>query len=168
MVLGNDIDLDWCVVETASMVQEAEKQLGSSRLRFSSSLDEAKTLLGEVDLIFSSGTLHCTDDPLNYLRKLLDMGARRVFLTRTSFSEDNKTYIFIQKSKLSHNGPGPLPQDFKDTDIFYPNVFVPVSEIKELIYRSGYTIRLEINEDQNVYQFGKYTFSMYGFFFEKV
>ena len=167
MAFGNDIDLHWCVVETPSMAQEAERQLASSRLRFASSLDEAKTILGEVNLIFSSGTLHCTDDPLKYLAKLLSLEAKKIFLTRTSFSEDHKRMIFLQKSRLSHNGPGALPQGFQDADIFYPNVFVPISEVKDLILRSGYTIRLEINEDSDVYKFGENTFSMYGFLCEK-
>ena len=163
-----DVELSWCVVETPAMAKMAKCELETTSLRFAPSIDEAVSILGEVDLIFSSGTLHTTDNPLKHLKELIDVSAKNIFITRTSFSQDDQEHVFIQNSLLSHNGPGELPEGFKDKNIFYPNVFVPISKSKELILSSGYSIRFEIIEERNVYKFGSSTFSMYGFYCEKI
>ena len=167
LAFENELDLNWCVVETQAMTLLAKKELSSTKLSFSSSLDKAKKILGKIDLIFTIGTLHCTDDPIKYSSDLLALGAPKLFITRTSFNDKNVNDIFVQKSKLSHNGPGPLPAVSKDRDIFYPSVFVPISDIRKVIIDNGYKIRFEIVEDVNVYKFYDRVFSMYGFFFEK-
>ena len=164
LALGEDIELNWCVVETQAMALLAQQNLSSTKLSFCSSLNEAEKILGKIDLIFTSGTLHCTDDPIKNLSDLFALRAPRLFITRTCFNDKNMKEVFVQSSKLSHNGPGPLPSGFKDRDIFYPNVFVPISDIRKVIGDCGYKIRFEIIEDANAYQFGDRVFGMYGFF----
>jgi putative methyltransferase (TIGR04325 family) len=167
IAFGGTVNLNWAVVETHSMAQLAQKELSQPNLTFLSDLTLAKQLLGNIDLVFTSGTLHCTDDPLARLRDLLSLNPSKLFITRTCFNDSSSTKVFIQKSRLSQNGPGPLPEGFKDRDIFYPNVIVPISDIRTLIEESGYSIRFQIVEDRGVCKSGSSSFNMYGLFCEK-
>ena len=45
LAFGHEVDLNWCVVETRAMPLLAQKKLSSTKLSFSSSLDEAKKSL---------------------------------------------------------------------------------------------------------------------------
>ena len=116
-----------------------------------------------MDVVFTSGALHCCPDPLSFLNQLLSVEAKYLFITRTSFSEGNKVLVNVQESLLSSNGPGPLPKKFVDKAVFYPNVFVPKSEVERLISEK-YTIRFKILEDRAAYQVGGKSIDMFGYF----
>ena len=54
------VELDWRVVETPAMVAEAKRQgLETDELHFFDNLDTA-TEKGDIDLVFASGSVHCT------------------------------------------------------------------------------------------------------------
>ena len=92
---------------------------------------------------------------MHYLEKLLQIRAKRVFITRTAFNQEDECLVTIQKSRLSHNGPGDLPDGFIDRDVFYPNVFVPLSSVQKLILDNGYQIRYLMVEEQGYAVRGK-------------
>lgn len=160
--LDPTVALRWNVVETPAMASEAER-LKNLELNFFSNIDDATSDLNEVDIVFSSGALHCTPDPSSFLDGLLSIGARRLFITRTAFNDESEILVNVQKSFLSSNGPGPLPSGFVDKAVFYPNVFIPFNGVLSAIQRQ-YNIRFAILEDRNAYRVGNKGIHMYGIF----
>lgn len=160
--LEPSIALHWNVVETPAMVAGA-KHLETDELKFFDDIDTAAKNLKEVDIVFTSGALHCCPEPSSFLDKLIAINAKCLFITRTSFNEGSDTLVNVQKSFLSSNGPGPLPSKFIDKAVFYPNVFVPLTEVEDTIQRR-YNIRFKIIEDKAAYTVGGKPIDMYGFF----
>jgi len=160
--LGADITLLWNVVETPTMAKEGNR-IGNNELKFFDDIEKARLDLGEVDFVFASGALHCCPDPLLFLKKLINLKAKYLFITRTSFIESAEQIANIQKSFLSTNGPGPLPAGFKDKVVFYPNVFVPKQKVEEMLCEY-YQISFSILEDRAAYKVGDKEIDMYGYF----
>jgi putative methyltransferase (TIGR04325 family) len=160
--LGNDLKLRWNVVETTSMAREAQK-LSTSELKFFDDIDSAKKDLGEVDFVFTSSALHYCSDPLFFLDKLLAIRAEHLFITRTGFTSQSDQIVTIQKSRLSENGPGPLPVGFSDKLVYYPSVFVPRKKVEEML-RERYSVGFCILEGESVYRAGSENINMYGYF----
>ena len=164
-VFGQRIKLNWRVVETPEMVKVA-RELQNKHLKFFDSIEQVKNDLNQVDLVFTSGALHCCPDPLSYLNKLLEVRAKFFVVTRTALSTDMvQDFVLLQTSMLSDNGPGPMPKRLRSIDraVRYPNVMVPKEKVCAMISDS-YDIVLEINEDKNAYISEKsYAFDMYGF-----
>ncbi|MDA1046763.1 MAG: methyltransferase, TIGR04325 family [Verrucomicrobia bacterium] len=160
--LDPSVALHWNVVETPAMVAEA-KHLETDELKFFDDIDTASKNLKEVDIVFTSGALQYCPDPSSFLNDLIAINARCLFITRTSFNEGSDTLVNVQKSFLSSNGPGSLPSKFIDKAVFYPNVFVPLTEVEDTIQRR-YDIRFKIVEDKAAYTVGGKRIDMYGFF----
>lgn len=113
------ISLNWHVVETPQMVLSAiDKKLNNSELHFINSLTDINT---KIDFIHSSGVLQYVPDPYLYLIKLIQLKANWVFFNRMMFNENDRDFITIQKSNLSSNGPGPLPEGYSDMVLSYPH-----------------------------------------------
>ncbi len=110
-------------VETPAMVKAANANLACRGLRFFESIEEAQEDMGIVDLVFASGSLQYTPDPLAMLRRLVSIEAPHLYITRTSFNDQQETMFALQHSRLSHNGPGPLPEGFNDEGVSYPVTF---------------------------------------------
>lgn len=108
--------LEWTVVETPAMVARAAP-LANDELRFVTSLAGQ-----QPDVVHSSGTLQCVDDPLGYLRQLVDLGAEHIVLNRLGLSLGDQV-VAIHDSMLSWNGPGPMPAGMPDRLVRYPFVF---------------------------------------------
>lgn len=68
----------------------------------------AVSLLGGVDLLFSSGTLQYVPDPTSCLSSLLSVGATNLFIGRMALSSAG-AFAQVQTSRLSDNGPGLMP-----------------------------------------------------------
>jgi putative methyltransferase (TIGR04325 family) len=164
-ILPSTIELDWYVVESSELCA-ASQQLIVPELKFFDSIIEASKELQVVDLIFTSSTLQYTPNPLKSLEELLKINARYLFITRTPMSDHDETIVCVQKSMLAENGPGPLPPEFKNQEIYYPVTYVPVKEIEDLI-KIFYQIRLKIIEDQGSLLFGHARLNNYfGYFCE--
>lgn len=159
---GKRVSLKWNVVETTAMANEAQR-MANQNLKFFDNVTEAVKDLGEVDLVFTSGTLHCCPEPLIFLRKLLEVKAKYFFITRTCFADSPEQIANIQKSFLSTNGPGPLPSGFKDKAVFYPNVFVSKQKVEEMLCEF-YDIQFKTIEDKAVYIVNKKEVDMSGYF----
>lgn len=161
--LGDQCDIKWNVVETESMC-EAGAAIADQSLRFFKDIATAEADLGHVDLILTSSALQYCPNPLNYLRDLLKVSAKYLYITRTPFFSGSRTLVSIQSSMLSHNGPGALPIGYQDREILYPISFVPLVEVEELI-NEKYNIRFKITEDPaNLFIEGQPVNSYYGFF----
>ncbi len=167
LALGSNVELRWVVVETPSMCSEAKQHIRTNNLTFSESISEAVESEGEFDLVFSSGALQCCPNPISISKSLFDVGARNVFVTRTAFSLDGSTLHTIQRSKLSHNGPGPMLEGVKDRDVSYPLVLSPLSEFEKTLFQTGYGIRFRMIEETSVYVVNGLPFHMYGYFCER-
>lgn len=161
-VLDPSITLSWNVVETRAMAKEA-KRLENWELRFFDCIEEASKNLTNVDLLFTSGALHCCAAPLETLERILKVQAAFLYICRTSFTHGEETLYVRQNSKLSDNGPGPLPAGFNDDTVGYPAVFVPKSKAEALI-SNYYDIRFSSVEDLSAYTVGHKTLDMYGYF----
>lgn len=160
-ILGRRFPIKWNVVETSEMVNQATS-MSTENLGFFEKIDQAKRSLGIVDLVFSSGTLHCCPDPFSALQDILNVDAEFVFITRTALLDREQTIIHIQKSNLSENGPGALDAGIKDSSILYPNVFVP-RKIFEKKLSENYEIQFSILEGVG-YRLQHDTVNLYGYF----
>jgi len=143
------IRIYWNVVETPAMAQAAGR-LAKQGLKFYSDLTDAARSLSPLDLVLASGSIHVCEDPIGKLDSLISLQAEHLILTRTCFLDTQESLFLTQKSRLSENGPGPLPGEFQDRKVSYPNYFVPkqhaVSRL-ELHYRPI----LDLIEERNVF-----------------
>jgi putative methyltransferase (TIGR04325 family) len=154
--------LKWNVVETKAMANEA-KRIANNNLKFFDNIADATKDLGLVDLVFTSGALHCCPQPLLFLKELIDVKAKYLFISRTSFTDSSGQVVSIQKSYLSTNGPGPLPSGFKDKAVYYPTVFVPRQQVEEML-SEHYHIKYKIIEDKAAFIVGSKEIDMFGYF----
>lgn len=120
--INKALKLNWVVVETPTMVKYA-KELENDELSFCDNLEEATSKLGNIDLLHTSGTLQCVDDPYKYLRSLLNCKAKYILFNRLGLNKQDKDIITIHSSKLSWNGIGALPEGYRDRWIRYPFTF---------------------------------------------
>jgi len=143
---GDAIDLKWNVVETTAMARKA-KEISNEKLNFFDSIKQAKKDFGVVDLVFSSGTLHCCPNPISFLEELINVKAKFIFITRTALIEQEETVVQIHRSTLANNGPGPLKPGIKNATIHYPNVFISRRSFEDKISES-YDIKFSILEEE--------------------
>lgn len=164
LALPTSVQINWAVVEITEMAKEARK-IESEKLRLYFNTLEALEHLEAVDLVYSSGALHCCEYPLDKLREICCLSARYVFITRTAFTDSNETLINIQKSYLSTNGPGPLPKGFTDKEVLYPNVFVPRKDVEKVLLQN-YQIRFKTLEENATYRTNGHSVNLYSYFCE--
>jgi putative methyltransferase (TIGR04325 family) len=150
--LGKTQPLRWAVVETPAMVRAAAPMRDGS-LEFFDDMDAARDYLGAIDLTFTSSALHYCQAPLAVLDRLGTLRAQHLVITRTAFGDGVNTLFSVQKSRLSSNGPGPLPAHIADRDICYPSVFAPRHDAERLLH-SNYVIRARLDEEAEVFRVG--------------
>ena len=160
--LGKDTKLKWNVVETTAMVNEA-KDIANNNLKFFDSIAEASKDLGNIDLIFTSSALQYCSNPMAFLKQLIDVSAKYIYITRTPFSNSNHTIITTQESRLSANGPGPLSNKYKDRTIKYPITYASRQAIEKILSEK-YEIRFKTQEGEGVFKKPNTTISMDGYF----
>lgn len=150
---GINIKFKWIVVETSEMVNSAKKHgLENEELFF---VDSIKKINNSIDLVHSSGALQYVPDWIDYLKSLLRLNAKYMLFNRMMFNENDRTFVTIQKSKLSDNGPGPMPEKYKDKDIFYPHTTISYSSFNEAIKEKGYVLEWSFEEHSGSYQINK-------------
>lgn len=163
--LGDTCKIKWNIVETESMCQSG-KAMADESLKFFNTISSAQEDLGCVDLLLSSSALQYCPDPIAYLKELLAVSAKYIYITRTPFFPGKQTLVSVQSSLLSHNGPGPLPPGYCDQEILYPITFVPLEKVEALI-QEKYTIRFKVLEDSaNLFIDKQPVNAYYGFFCE--
>jgi putative methyltransferase (TIGR04325 family) len=156
------LDLKWNVVETTAMANIAGVRR-DPKLKFFDDIQAAQDDLGTVDLVFSSGTLHCCHDPLAILKDLINVNPKYIFITRTALIEQKESVVIIQKSSLSSNGPGPLNSETKDAEIYYPNVLVCRESFEEAL-TERYEIKFKVVEDVAVFRAREEAVNLHGYF----
>ncbi|MBK7964355.1 MAG: hypothetical protein IPK10_02920 [Bacteroidetes bacterium] len=57
---------------------------------------------------------------------------------RMMFNEDDRDFVTVQKSYLSSNGPGKLPQGYQDKLISYPHTTMSFQKFNQTIINKGY------------------------------
>jgi putative methyltransferase (TIGR04325 family) len=162
IALGNETVLNWSVVETTAMMKKA-KQLENNELKFYNSIHLAQKELVNVDLVFTSGALHCCPNPTESLEQLININAKYIFITRTAFNNSNSEIISTQISNLSENGVGPLPIGYKNKKLKYPVTFISKALVESMLSKK-YNIQFTIAEDKEIYRVLNKTFDMYGYF----
>jgi putative methyltransferase (TIGR04325 family) len=161
-LLRDQVKLQWYVVETSGMAGKG-KELENDELRFFNNLSVARTEIGQVDLVHSSGTLQYVSDPYETLKDLVDCKAQYVFLTRLGLTIGERDLISVQESRFSENGPGVLPDGMIDGIARYP-IFVARKSRVEEILAARYEIRIQFHEDQGAYHLKDHSINMYGYF----
>jgi putative methyltransferase (TIGR04325 family) len=144
--LAPEVQFEWCVVETQAMIHQGRTKEDGS-LKFAGSVSAAQELLSGVDLLHSSSTLQYLPAPELGLAELVDVGAAAMALTRLSLT-DGEPFTVVQKSRLSHNGPGPLPPGFRDSRVAYPLTFLNRSRF-ETTLRQDYDIAAHYRDESS-------------------
>jgi putative methyltransferase (TIGR04325 family) len=138
------LPLQWAVVETAAMAERA-KDLENDELRFFSQIGAAHHWLGDsIDLVYSSSTLQYVPDPAHTLSQLILLNAPVLAWSRMALT-DGEMVREMQTSRLSHNGPGPLPERFVDGFVEYPLTRFPKSLFLEA-HHPNYQLEIEFDE----------------------
>jgi putative methyltransferase (TIGR04325 family) len=163
--IESEIELVWAVVETPAMVAEA-RSLCEPELSFFDNADSASQHLGTIDIAIASGVFEYLPNPLSELKKFLDLDAQYIFITRTALSNERDSIHKIQKSRLKDNGPGRMPDGFRDAEISYPITVVNRNAFRQIL-ETRYEIICEIEEDRMVHKFGNVTVDQFGFLCKK-
>lgn len=130
-LIDKDLKLNWVVVETPTMVKYAkELESETNELSFFDNFADAINKLGYVDLLHTSGTLQCVDNPKKYLSEILNCNAKYLLFNRLGLNKLDRDIITVHSSKLSWNGIGELPEGYTDRWINIPFTFY--SETKYL------------------------------------
>lgn len=160
--LGPAAALRWNVVETTAMAQEARRMAGDG-LKFFDSTADAVRDLGSVDIVFTSSALQYCPDPMAFLKQLVDADPACICITRTPFSDAADDIITVQTSRLSANGPGPLPAGYIDRALQYPITYTSRQAIERLL-SDRYEIRFKTQEGAGVFRLPGASISMTGYF----
>lgn len=95
----------WAVVETPAMIEMA-KEFSTERLQFFTTISDAIDWLGDVDVMHSDGAVQYTPNPLDTVRALCGVGAKKMLWNRLLFSDAPQ--VETQTSRLIDNGPGSI------------------------------------------------------------
>ena len=137
----------WTVIETKAMVEQQELNR-EEKLKFCT-MDDLVSIDLDCDLLYLSSALQYVEDPIQTLNQLIRIKPKLILISRTPFNQKDTKAIFTQTSKLSSNGPGPLPSKYKDCRIQY-EVNVPnYSQVVELL-EDKYSIQWICSENEEM------------------
>lgn len=137
----------WLVIETTAMVEQ-QAQNSDKKLKYCT-LKSLTTENFNCDLLYLSGSLQYVEDPLHTLNYLLSTNPKAVLISRTPFNDLETNVKFTQTSKLSSNGPGPLPSGYKDCAVKY-EVNVPSYNQVIRLLEKDYTIQWTCFENEEI------------------
>ena len=75
-----------------------------------------------------------------------------MLFNRMMFNENNRTFVTVQKSRLSANGPGHMPEKYTDKNIFYPHTTISYKEFNKTILEKGYSVEWSFDEQSGSYK----------------
>ena len=116
---------------------------------FAGSMEELKT---EIDFIHSSGALQHVHSPYEFTNSLIGLHAKWILVSRMMFNENDRDFVTVQKSFLSANGPGKLPQGYTDKPIMYPHTTLSFQKFNSTILNKGYEAEWMFSEAPGSYQ----------------
>ena len=95
-LIDKDLKLNWVVVETPTMVKYAkELESETDELSFFDNFADAINKLGYVDLLHTSGTLQCVDNPKKYLSEILNCNAKYLLFNRLGLNKLDRDIITV-------------------------------------------------------------------------
>jgi len=148
-LLDKELKLNWVVVETPTMVKCAKK-LETDELSFFDNFADAIAKLNRIDLLHTSGTLQCVDNPKKYLTEIINCNAEWLLFNRLGLNKIDRDVVTIHSSKLSWNGIGELPVGYTDRWVKYPFNFP--SETKFMIaLEEKYSLIAKFNDQSGMY-----------------
>ncbi len=150
-LLGPGIVVRWFVVETTAMCS-AGRQLENRELRFFDDFAVATAEIGEIDLLYTSGTIQCVERPYHVLGMIRDSRPRLALFNRLALTLKDDDLITLHKSMLSWHGIGPLPDGFVDREVRYPYTFLAKRRFEESL--SGYRVAIEFDDKSGVHPIG--------------
>jgi putative methyltransferase (TIGR04325 family) len=123
------LSLKWAIVETPIMAEHAA-QVSEGKFEAHDNIAPAVTSLGGVDLVFTSGAVQYTPDPLATLDALIAIGAPYFVLARFPFW--TQTTIGIQQDPLSMHlqSFAPMPPRMADRTVKCPVTFVKYADVR--------------------------------------
>lgn len=160
-VFGEGIKFAWRVVETEGLVRKS-RALENDELRFFRDVVSAKADLSSVDLVFSTGALQYLANPCEALESLAACQAKHIFLSRLGLTTGIKELITVQRSMLSYNGLGPLPEGIVDREVLYPLVLSRKDQVEEILSKK-YELRMQLNDDKGAYRWMNHSIDLYGY-----
>jgi putative methyltransferase (TIGR04325 family) len=162
--LARRIKLKWNVVETTALVNEVKKRkITDKNLHFYDNIENAKNDLNKVDLVFSSSALQYCTNPLNFLKKLVEVKAQYIFITRTALVNNDNDIFSIQVSKLSSQSLGGLLKGYVDKKITYPITYISKSKFEKIL-KENYYIKFMYIETRDSYKVDKQFIDEYCYF----
>jgi len=143
------LNVDWIVVETAQMIKSAkEAGIKNDGLFFESDFSNTGK---RSDLLFSSGALQCVENPYELLCEMIKLEPLYILLNRMSLNEKDYEIVTVQKSRLSENGPGELPEGYADKIVKYPQTNISINKFLNII-QSDYNVEWEFDDDSGVHK----------------
>ena len=140
----------WHVVETPPMVRRAV-ELENAELKFFDSLSKAAAEIGRIDVLLASGVLQCVPDPYQCLEDLLACGGRYLVLARLGCTRKTEPLIIVHETRLSDNGPGPMPAGLAEGTCRFPYTFPSYTLVESLLI-SRYNILLQTQDNTGWFQ----------------
>lgn len=148
--LSKDIALKWYVVETEQMVKSAiDKGLQNNELKFFSCIEDIHE---KIDFVHSSSALQYVPDPFLFTNMLINLNADYVYFNRMMFNKSDRTFVTIQNSLLSANGPGKMPDHYTDKTISYPHTTVSFPKFNAMFTDNNYTTDWIFDEPSGSYK----------------
>ena len=148
-LINKDLILNWVVVETPTMVKYA-KELETNELSFFDNFADAINNLDTIDLLHTSGTLQCVDNPQKYLAEILNCDAKWLLFNRLGLNKHDREIVTIHSSKLSWNGVGDLPKGYTDKWVKYPFNFPSEAKFLEAL-EEKYSLVAKFNDQSGMY-----------------
>ncbi len=136
---GDRLRLQWAVVETPKMISAAHELGLDDEVSFHPQLSDAVAALGKPDLLLCSGALQYVPDVFGMLDSLLAVGARATCLTRLPLTDSGVNFYCLQRTRLSGNGPGPLPEGFTDVGLRYPMAVIDCTRLEQRLHQAAMT-----------------------------
>lgn len=123
----------WAIVESTAMAQQA-RAMGTGQFEAFDNIHAGAAWLGQVDLVYISGTIQYVPDPMGSLDAMISLGAPYFALTRFPIWT-KPPIVGVQSTTLAENGIGPVPPDVVDRPIKYPVTFLNIEDVKARINR---------------------------------
>ena len=164
-ILQKNIEIDWRIVETKSIVKNAkERGLETSELSFHETI-EAASKMEDFDLVFASGSLQYTPEPFDFLKKLIEVNSKKIVLSRLPVSE--RKVVLLQKTTFLGNAVGNVSEiQTKNRVISYPVTMLEKGKLEKLLSDSG-DIQFKLLESKASYQSKKGDYDMWTYVVDK-
>lgn len=154
-------DFEWIILETNTMVHVAESiNTKNDHLKFINNFRNIDDM--KIDLVIANSSLQYTENPIDYLNKLINIKAKYFFITRMPLA-DKESIRVLQTSILGENGPQIKNKLVNKTRINIQATIVS-KNIFENQLRRCYQIKHHIVEEKNGFNATGKSFDLFGYF----